>query len=314
MKTRWGTLVVFAACGSVALISSLCSPCSGQAPQTAPASQNLTLQDAEKIAIQNHPRIQAAQALASAAKQHAREFQSADYPLAYGSLTGVEALPNSRVTAGALNNPSIFDRYASGVTVQQLVTDFGRTHELVKSYNLQAQAEQENVVTSRASVILAVDQAYFAALKAQAVLQVAQETVKDRQVVVNQITTMAQNQLKSDLDVSFANVELSQAQLLLIQAQNDLQLAFADLSVALGYSDQRTFTLADEPAPSSPLPDVSQSIAQALQDRPEIITQRLDVNSANSFATAERDLFFPTISGIGVAGVTPYREAPLTNP
>ena len=115
------------------------------------------------------------------------------------------------------------------------------------------------MVTSRASVILAVDQAYFAVLRAQSVLQVAQETVKDRQLVSDQIGAMARNQLKSDLDVSFANVDLSQARLLLIQAQNDLQVSFAELSTALGYADQRTFTLSDEPLPTSALPDISQS-------------------------------------------------------
>ena len=285
------------------------------APQVPPppgTPQPLTLQQAENIAIQNHPRIQSSQALAAAAKQQVREIQSNYYPTVYGSLTGVEAESGSRVAAGALNNPIIYDRYANGVTVNQLVSDFGRTHELVKSFQLQAQAQQENVVTSRASVILAVDQAYFAVLKAQSVLQVAQETVKARQVVVDQITALASNQLKSDLDVSFASVDLSQAQLLLIQAQNDLQVSFADLSTALGYSDERTFTLADEPLPAAAPLDLAQSITQALQNRPEIISQRLNLSSANSFATAERDLYFPTVSGTGVAGVTPFRQDPLT--
>lgn len=103
---------------------------------------------------------------------------------------------------GGLNNPIIYDRFANGVTVAQLVTDFGRTHELVKSSTLHA---HENVVTSCASVILAVDQAYFAVLKAQSVLQVAQETVKNRQIVVNQISAMARSQLKSDLDIALAS-------------------------------------------------------------------------------------------------------------
>ena len=85
------------------------------------------------------------------------------------------------------------------------------------------------------------------------------------------------------------------------------------LSTALGYAGQRTFTLSDEPLPTSALPDVSQSIAQALQDRPELIGERLDVNSANSYATAERDLFFPTISAVGVAGLAPYRQDTLAS-
>ena len=58
-------------------------PCRGQ------ASQQLTLQDAEKIAIQNHPQIQAATYLASAAAARVTEARSAYYPQAYGSLTGV---------------------------------------------------------------------------------------------------------------------------------------------------------------------------------------------------------------------------------
>jgi outer membrane protein len=101
-------------------------PCRGQ------ASQRLTLEEAEKIAIQNHPQIQAATYLTSAAAAQVTEARSAYYPQAYGSLTGVEAEHNSRVASGGLNNPIIYDRFAEGFTVGQLVTDFGRTHELVK--------------------------------------------------------------------------------------------------------------------------------------------------------------------------------------
>jgi outer membrane protein len=283
------------------------------APQVAQTAQSLTLQQAEQIAIQNHPQIQASQDLASAAKQQVRQARSAYYPTAFGSLTGVEAEHDSRVAAGALNNPIIYDRYSNGIDVSQLVTDFGRTHELSKSSDLHAQAVQQNVALSRADVILGVDSAYYGVLKAQAVLQVAQETVKDRQVVVDQITTMARNQLRSDLDVSFANVDLSQAQLLLIQAQNDLQASFADLSAALGYPDARMFTLTEEPLPPAPPADLPQILAQASMQRPELIGQRLNVNSANSFATAERDLFLPTISAIGAAGLIPYRQDTLAS-
>ena len=74
----------------------------------------------------------------------------------------------------------------------------------------------------------------------------AQETVKDRQLVSDQITELQKNSLRSGLDVSFANVDLAQAQaqLLLVQAQNDVQTSFAELSYALGFADQKTFDLA----------------------------------------------------------------------
>jgi outer membrane protein len=274
-------------------------------------AQKLTLQEAQQIAIQNHPRIQAAMNLASAAKAQVTEARSAYYPTVYGSLTGAGAENNSRVAAGALNNPIIFDRYANGVTVSQLVTDFGHTSELVKSSNLHAQAQEASVVTTRADVLLLVDQSYFAALKAQSVLAVAQETVKARQLASDQVTELAKNRIRSDLDVNFANVNLAQAQLLLIQAQNDLQSSFARLSAALGYPDVRTFQLAEEPMPPDPPGDVSSLIQQALKDRPELVGQRLTVGSAQSYAIAERDLKLPTISAIGTAGLTPVSESAL---
>lgn len=274
-------------------------------------TQKLSLADAERIAIQNHPRIQAARHLAAAAQAQVTQAESAYYPQAVGNLTGAEAEHDSRISAGALNNPIIYDRYAYGVSVEQLVTDFGRTHELVKSSGLHAQAQKENVTTSRADVLLNVDRAYYSVLRAQAVLKVAEDTVQNRQLVADQITALEKNKLKSGLDVSFANVDLAQAQLLLIQAQNGVEASYADLSAALGYSDEKTFTLAEEAVPPAPSPNVSELISQALQNRPELIGGRLDVRSAQTYATAERDLWFPTISAVGTAGLAPYREEPL---
>jgi outer membrane protein len=282
-------------------------PCCGQAPQT------LTLQQAEQIAIQNHPLIQAAAQLASASAAQVQEVRSSYYPQAYGNLTGVEAEHNSRVAAGALNNPVIYDRFADGVAVNQLVTDFGRTYELVKSSNLHAKAQQENVTATRADVLLRLNQAYFAVLKSQAVLQVAEQTVKSRQLVADQTSALQKSSLKSGLDVSFANVDLAQAQLLLIQAQNDVQSSFADLSAALGYSDQQMFVLADPMSPPSPPADLAPLLQEALRNRPELIGQDFNVKSAQSYATAERDLWLPTISAVGVAGLTPYRQDTLTS-
>jgi outer membrane protein len=271
--------------------------------------QTLNLQQAEQIALQNHPQIQAAVDVAGAAQAQVTQARSAYYPLAYGSATGSYAENNTRIGAGGLNSPRVFDRYGNGLTVSQLVTDFGRTHELVKSSNEHAKAEQENVVTTREQVLLQVDQAYFAVLRAQAVLTVAQQTVKSRQLVSDQVTELEKNKIKSGLDVSFANVNLAQAQLLLIQAQNDVQASFAQLSAALGDSGLRTFQLAEEPLPSAPPADVGALIQQALRDRPEVIGQRLGVQSAQSYATAERDLWFPTVSAVGVAGLVPVVAA-----
>ena len=280
-------------------VATICSSIVAQNPQ------KLSLKEAEKIAIQNHPQIQAAANLASAANAQVTEARSAYLPTAYGSITAVDAENNSRIAAGGLNNPIIYDRYANGVTVNQLITDFGRTHELVKSSSLHAQAEQERVVTTRADVLLGVDRAYFVALRAKSVLTVAEETVKERQLVADQVGELEKNKIKSGLDLSFANVDLAQAQLLLLQAQNDLDTSYADLSAALGYGDERTFDLEDAPTSAAPPPDFSALLQQALKDRPDLVGLRLDAASSHDYATAERDLWLPTISATGAAGLTP---------
>jgi len=276
--------------------------------------QSLTLQDAEKIALQNHPQIQAAAFEAEAATAETQAARSAYYPQTYGSLTGAVAEHNSRIAAGGLNNPIVFDRFASGVTIGQLLTDFGRTHELVRSSNLHAKAVQENITTTRAEVLLQVAAGYFGVLRSQALQRVAEETVTARQAVADQVAAMAKQQLKSGLDVSFANVDLAQAQLQLIQARNDLQASQAQFSAALGFADLRAFQLAEEPMPGAPPEDVGQLIQDALRNRPELLGGRLEANAERSFATAERDLWFPTISALGVAGVVPDRQAELSPP
>jgi outer membrane protein len=279
--------------------AAFCAAAAAQNPQ------KLNLEEAERIAVQNHPQVQAAADLALEAKAEVTQAKSAYYPTANGSVTAVDAENNSRVAAGALNNSIIYEREANGVMVNQLVTDFGRTHELVKSSNLHAKAQQENVVTTRADVLLAVDQSYFGVQKAEAELKVAQETVRARQLVSDQTSALEQNKIKSGLDVSFANVDLGEAQLLLVQAQNDLDATNAQLAAALGYGDERTFELEEEPLPPAPAADFSDLLQQAIHDRPELIGMKLDAESAHAYATAERDLWLPTISAAGAAGLTP---------
>src|SRR5208282_1549935 len=136
------------------------SPAAAQAGP-APGAQSLSLEDAEKIAVQNHPQIQIAQHRAASAAAQVQEVQSVYFPQATGNLTGVGAETNSRIDSGALNNPIIYDRFASGAYITQFLTDFGRTHELVKSSSLHARAKGEDVETSRADVLLQLHEAYF---------------------------------------------------------------------------------------------------------------------------------------------------------
>ena len=289
----------------------LAAVCRGTA--LAQPAERLSLSEAEQRALDAHPQVRAGRYAAQAANEGVREARSAYFPTIYGSLTGAAAPDGTRIAAGALNNPSILDRAAGGITATQLVTDFGRTRDLVQTQQLRASAREQDATLLRADVLLQVDRAYFDALRAQAVLRVAQQTVEARQLVVDQVSALAASNLKSGLDVSFARVNLSQAQLLLVQAQSDVQASFAALATAMGSSQVTTYDLMDDPMPAPPTDDAPVMIARALRDRPDVAAERLSDQAAAKFAEAEHALWFPTVAAVGVAGVTPYRQTGLND-
>ena len=264
------------------------------------------MQDSENLALLNNPQISVYRLLAMASQQITRETRSNYYPTVYGSLTAVEPNPGSRISAGALNNPIIYERFAGGVTLAQLITDFGRTNNLVATATLHAKAADMNAVATAAQIKLAVDQAFYNALQANAELKVAEQTVSSRQLVSDQITALFNNKLKSQLDVSFANANLSQAQLLLLSAQGNYQAALSTLSEILGYSAQQQFDLVDTQTQLIPPPDaVSQLVDQAFRNRPEIAAQDYEYQAAQRYQKAERDLLLPDIRALGTVGGVP---------
>ncbi len=266
---------------------------------------HLTLADAQRLAIQNNPSFPAAQYNAAAAHQVPLQYRANYAPSVSGNLTGVGADDGTRLGAGALNNPVVYSRVASGLSVNQLVTDFGRTGNLVGTARLHAQAQDQATETTRADILLATSQAYFQLLKARAVLQVAGQTVAARQAVADQVSALAQNKLKSTLDLSFANVNLSEAKLLQVQAQNDVQSAEAMLAAAMGVPAVTGFTLAEEPLPAELPASVPDLVALAVEQRPDLRDLRLEESAAERFARAEHDLFYPTVEVTGTMGLVP---------
>jgi len=306
MTQRVSTIVLLAALGWSIL------PSLAQTPPT------LTLSQAKEIALKNHPQVLASQLTALASYQVLRQIRSAYFPTLFGDVTGAAASPNIRIGAGFFTNPRILSRFAQGITVSQLITDSGRTPNLVQSSQLQARAEDQNAQATRYDVLLRVEEAYFGALRAQALVKVAQQTVAARQLVVDQVTALAQSKLKSELDVSFANVNLAEAKLLLLGAQNNVDKSFAELSQALGLREEQRYNLVEEPLPPPAPPDSKELVQQAMNQRPELLGERFSRDGAYKFEKAERELSYPTVSLVGAAGFmpevwNPSPTAPLAN-
>src|SRR5215831_13486214 len=106
-----------------------------------PSTLHLTLAEAERLAVANNPQLTAAQFNAAAASQVPLELRATREPLISGALTGVGADSGSRLAAGSLNNPVVYNHAGTGFLLSQLITDFGRTGNLVDSAKLHAEAQ-----------------------------------------------------------------------------------------------------------------------------------------------------------------------------
>ncbi len=281
--------------------------------RAADAPRRLTLREAEDIALAQHPRISVANLIALAAQQSVKQARAAFFPNIYasGTAVGVADTNNTRIAAGYLNNPNVYERTSGGLTIQQLITDFGRTSELTQTAKLRSKAEEMNREATREEILLEVNAAYFAALQAQAILAAARQTENERSVVLRQTEAYATNKIKTDLDVSFASVDLDQARLLVAKANNELQSAFANLSTVLGERQAEGFDLAEEPMPELVTNNASELILEALGNRPDLARTRYQRDAAKEFARAENKLSYPTLSAIATGGLTPLGDSRL---
>lgn len=283
-----------------------------------PAAENksvstLTLAEARKLALKNHPQVAAANYRFMAAEEVVKEARAGFFPSAglFGTASGADA-DGERITAGSMTSSRVYNKVAGGLGVSQLLTDFGRTANLAASSKYSADAAGENAAATREQVLLQVDQTYSGALEAQAVLRVAQQTLDTRQLLLEQVVTLASNQLKSELDVSFAQVAVEQARLLLQRSQNDADAAMAALSTALGNQEFQSYQLVEPSAePNLPTNDVSELVAEALRDRPELASLRDERDSAASFARAQKYSRLPSVSAVGAVGAAPLRSSAL---
>jgi outer membrane protein len=293
----------------------LCVQAADSAAAADAPTVHLTLAQAQEIALRQNPRIHVADLLALAEKQKVIEARAPFYPAVFANATAVGAGDpnNTRLAAGALNNPIVFDREADGLTISQLITDFGRTWDLTQSAQANSRAQAMNQIATHADILLALDHAFFATLQAQAVLEVAAETVSNRNLIFEQTQALVTNKLKSELDLKFATVDLDQARVFLAKSQSDLSASYASLTAILGEREPRIYQLVDEPMPPPSTNDISTLVFEALGNRPELARARYQRDAAMEFAKAENKLSYPIISGMAAAGVIPERQAQFTS-
>lgn len=274
----------------------------------------LTLAEARERALKSHPRITTAQLRSLIAQEGVTQARAGYFPSLAANATAIWSGESvTRLGSGGISNSQIFDHSGVGATLSLLVTDFGRTSNLNAAARHRAKAASAEVLVTRAQLQLQVAAAYLDVLKARAVKGVAEKTLAMREAVFQRTQALGKNQLRSELDVRLAQVNVDEARLLIDAAEKDTQSAVTILGNLIGDPAVATRPLELPPAPPALPADVSSVTALALQQRPELTRYRAESEAAHATARAARDARRPTISVIAAAGFVPSHYPQFDN-
>ncbi len=273
-------------------------------PATFAHSSFLSLRQAVEQALKAHPILQEADATLQATTAKKEQAKSLYYPQIYAnadSAAGAARINGRFVTpAGGLIQPNL-SQYTVGVIASQRLYDFGYTQNLVESSKLAERAQGEDINARRAFVVLTVERAYFNSLKRKRLVQIAEETVRERGIIKSQIESLYRQQLKSKLDLALVQVELTNAESLLVKARNDLKASFAELNRAMGVAGREDYILEDLSIGVRPVRALESLIAESLS-HPELKRAKEMTASAEARAQAMKRQYLPTVSAIASAG------------
>lgn len=256
------------------------------------------LEDAILLAANYHPELKSAIALKNAAAAQVIQARSVYFPQVsfntsysrseYGNRTVNNTLP------GIVNAS---DSYQTSLSLNQKIYDFGRTAYSVIAARENLNATQYDVLTTSDQIILAVRESYYNAVAAEKVLQVTQETIQQQELHLKQASGFYQVGKRSKIEVTKAKVDLANAQLNLIKAENAVELTKNQLANAIGI----------EKIPEKPLNDqinfveIKMDRARALEyaktHRPELLKMISTENIYNARLKQAKAEWYPTING-----------------
>jgi outer membrane protein len=279
----------------------------------ADSSTPLTLEQAETMALANQPRMLAAQLRARSSAERVREARAGYQPTVAFNATGVRVADTGTSTAaGNITTSAVSDRFAYGGNLAQMVTDFGRTSALVGSARATADVQADMATLTRAQVRLNVREAFYQVLGAEAVLRAARAALDNRALVSRQLSVLAESELKSTLDVNFAKVLQSEAELAVVRAESAVAQQRSHLATAIGLQMPIASPLADVPATADALPPAPDSLlAQSIAQRADLTAAQSRQKAAAEFALSEKRLNYPTLNILGAAGDVPFHDRTL---
>lgn len=247
----------------------------------------LTLDQCIEFALRQHPAIVAARKTLSVNQSRIGQAQSDYYPQLSSSSGYNRYWDTTR-----------HDVYSTSLILSQNIYDFGRTQSrtaIQQHYLESAVLDLENVIRQ---TLFGVKKAYYGVLAAEQSRDAAKETVSQFDQHLKQANAFYQAGRRARYEVTRAEVDLSNARLALIKAENVLKLARVSLDTALGGESEVAARGIEDHLKLSPYAFVFEKAQE------KAYQERADLNSLlfrkkaleESLALAQKG-FYPTFSG-----------------
>ncbi len=250
----------------------------------------LNLQRCVEIALKKHPDIIAATNNVNAYMNKVGQSR-ADYYPQINLYSGY-----SRISPATGINGS-YDNYSTGININQIIYDFGKTSAQVNIQNLNLNAVRTDLESISDRIIFNVKQKYFALLQSKRNKEVAEETVKQYQQHLEQAKGFFEVGVKPKFDVTKAEVDLGTARLNLIIAENALKTAKANLDNAMGIYDASEYIVEDNLKLEKYTITFDDAISNAYRNRPELKSIISRKEAAAGTVELAKKGFYPVLTG-----------------
>ena len=254
-------------------------------------AERLTLDQCIEITLKRNPSLAAAESTMNAAGTRVGQARSAYYPQVNLSGDYTKYSPYTDPTNASQ------DLYQGTATLTQNIYDFGRTPSQVRIQRLNFDASREDRRTVYSQVVFNVKQAYYALLQAEKNQEVAIETVKLNQEQLDQARGFFDAGVKSKYDVTSAEVNLSNAKLSQIRAENSVRIARVTLKNAMGSPDLPDFSIVDTLAFHKYPVTFADAVQRAYANRPDLQSTLARKEASKEAVSLARSGYYPTLSG-----------------
>jgi TolC family type I secretion outer membrane protein len=262
----------------------------------------LTLEKAVELAVSNHPSLRVASGTQAVNEAKVGQAQSGFFPQLQARSAYQQATANNATSFGG--GPSShrstrgdnFGTSQNSVTLNQLLYDFGKIKSQVDAAQFNLRAANSDAETTLQTVIVNVQQAYFGLQQAQRLVKVSEEAITQFKKHLDLAMGRFKAGVAPKIDVTTAEVDSSNAQLNLITARNNAQVARVTLNNAMGIKTSDGYRVDDPTAVQHERIILDEAVALAMRLRPEMISQQaLEQAAEVTIKTAQSD-FFPTVS------------------